>query len=336
MNNTISAAKLVAPISSYPDAEKLIEVGADELYCGAMFNDWVRKYSDSDLISRRQGKSSHIGQVDELSKIVKLTSDSGKTISLALNARYSKRQMPIVLDILRLWEDIGGRSVIVNDIGVILALKDYGSALRIHLSTLAGIFNFSSVEFFVKLGIKRFILPRDLLVEEIRSIIKTHEDIEYETLVMNQKCQYIDGMCGFYHGVMLPEDKPAEFDYHYVPDNDLPITYSHDPEYEGHGCRLNWQCDGNRVRNIECNDFAAPHCAACMLASLFRAGVRHFKVAGRGYPLDKILRCVKFLRLCIGIWSDHSVSKEAAEYICKQYERTFDAQCNSSLCYYKT
>ena len=59
----------MAPVCSPEEAEEIISAGADELYCGAMFDEWVRAFGESDLISRRQGRRANVRDPGQLERL---------------------------------------------------------------------------------------------------------------------------------------------------------------------------------------------------------------------------------------------------------------------------
>lgn len=71
-----------------------------------------------------------------------------------------------------------------------------------------------------------------------------------------------------------------------------------------------------------------PFCAACMTDFFISHGIRHFKIAGRGYPNDMIIRAITFLRRTV----------ESKPYspvkIRSDYRQLFGIDCGSEKCYY--
>jgi len=336
MMTPASSPKIIAPVTSLEEAQRAFDAGADECYCGAMFDDWVAEVGDSDILSRRQGRPAHVRTPEELASIAGLANEKGKDIALTLNARYTSVLEKPVLRLADRWEKMGGQAVMVTDLGILLALQRRRSALNRHLSLLAGTFNSASVRFFAGLGVSRVVLPRDLTLEEMRFVTQGFPDMEYEVLVMFQKCEFIDGLCGFYHGVKLPHDVPAEFDYH-VPKNSMndPVVWSHDPDYQGHGCLIPWETDAGPVRHCRQDDLAAPSCAACALPVLSKMGVKYFKIAGRAYPSELMVRTIRFLRRSLEMADSHSKEAHCRRNIRQLYRRTFGRECSRSNCYYE-
>lgn len=328
------APRIVAPVCSVREAEQLMAAGADEFYCGAMLDEWVGVFGDADLLTRRQGRLSHFESRKELGTLLRLCADAGRPVALTLNARYSRVTEPTALALAEMWEQTGGEAVIVTDLGILLALRNRHPRLKLRLSLLAGAFNSASVAFFARLGISRAILPRDLTVKEIGDLIARFSRMEYEALVLNQKCQFIDGFCGFYHATRLPGDVPAAFNYEVPPDSAIPVVRSHDPDYEGHGCEIAWHTKFGPVRHVRHDDYHAPHCAACWLGGLWQAGVRYFKIAGRAYPTEILTRSVRFLREAIDISSAGDDSERTSDSVQRLYAQTFGEPCDPSRCYH--
>ncbi len=322
-------AKIIAPVCSPAQAREVIDAGADEIYCGAMPASWAQRFGDGDLLSRRQGRQAHAGNLRQLAQIAETAMSAGVPAALTLNSRYTAGQIGPVLELAQAWEDAGGTAVLVCDIGVLLSLAERGSKLQRHLSVMACASNSDSVAFFAGLEVSRVVVPRDLSLGEFRTLVQESPPVEFEALAIYQKCQFMDGMCFFHHGVRIPRDVPAEFDYQTVAGLRLPVVWSHDPAYEGHGCRLNYRSGAGEVRHAPQEDYSAPHCAACQLHALRRFGVNFFKIAGRAFPVAMITRAVRFLRNAL------SLEEADPDEIRGLYLRVFGRECGEGKCYYR-
>jgi collagenase-like PrtC family protease len=321
------APSFVAPVSSPEEARRAIAAGASELYCGVLTGEWVKRFGDGETISRRQGRLAHVRGMDELAEIARLGAHAGCTVALTLNSRQASIGDPEELRLAGLWEEMGGTAVMVADLGLLLALRERNSRLKRHLSVLAGVFNSRSAEFFAELGVARIVLPRELTIAEMRELAAGAPALQYEALVIYQKCRFIDGMCGFHHGARLPSDVPAAFEYSAVAGESMPVVWSCDPDYEGHACQLGWTTGHGLIMPSTGDDTAAPWCAACHLEALQEAGVHFFKLAGRGYPVELIESAIGFLRRAGNRQGD------TAE-IRRLYAETFGSRCEGSRCYY--
>jgi putative protease len=315
--------RIVAPVSSVDEAEQALRTGADELYCGALPDDWARDFGDDDLMTRRQGRAAHLTTEGQLREVAQLARAARRPIALTLNGRYTRDQMSRVLQLARLWEGVGGMAIIVADPVLVQALARDTPGVALHVSTLAGVFNPEAARLFADLGASRIILPRDLTITEMEALVAHGPPLEYEALALFQRCELIDGLCGFRHAVRLPNEAVA-CEFAYQRSSSGVIATSLDPEYEGHGCMLAYESDAGLVRHLDHADVTRPRCAACHMDRLSAAGVRYFKIAGRGIPSTWILRGVGFLR------EVRSGSSDAPD----AYAHTWGTPCRRERCYY--
>jgi collagenase-like PrtC family protease len=331
----MTAPVLMAPVASPQEALSALEAGAGGIYCGVMPDDWVAAYGDLDLLTRRQGRTSHLRDAGEMAEVAGLARQFCKEAVLVLNGRYSDAQTDRVLELARLWDGFGGTGVMLADPGLLMALAEQPLSLAFHLSLLAGTFNSTTARFFAGLGVSRIVLPRDLTLHEIRDLTTDYPDIEYEILTMYQKCTFIDGFCGFYHGVSYPSDLPALFDYGPSVDETPPSVGSLDPSYEGHGCTIPWKTGQGLVRWPVVDDARGPSCAACELGAFYAMGLRHFKIAGRGFPPGEIVKAIAFLNQALNIGAALPDTETARNAIREQYARIFGVSCRAQNCYFQ-
>ena len=327
--------RIVAPACSLKEAQSLLKAGAHELYCGFLPPSWRLDYGEAETISRRQGRAAHVEDFEELRAIARHCAAAGNVCALALNMRYSPEQHPRVVELAVLWEQAGGQAVVVSDLALLLELEERQSGLQRHLSLLTGVFNADSCRFFADLDVSRVVLPRSMSLHEISLIHAANPTVELETLALYQQCPLIDGFCGFYHGVHLPENVPCDCEYTRTSDTEQPVVWSSDPSYEGHGCHIQWKtAQGTVVLNRQ-NDFEAPACAACQLPSLSAAGVSFLKLAGRGYPTEMLIQGVRFLVEAIELLKDDVLDEVHGSRTRALYERNFATSCHGGNCYFR-
>jgi len=283
------------------EIEPVLAAGANEVYFGIMTREWVDQYGNGDFVSRRQSEMAHFSTCDELSEIAYLANGRHCTATLVLNSRYSRRQLPRIFEILEQWENRGGHSVMVSDIEVLLWLNERRSKLKRQLSVMAGTFNSRSAAFFSQFGVSRIVLPREMSISEMnRIVVNTGKSMEFEAIVMFQKCQYIDSFCNFYH---LCNEK--------------------------HGCQMEFSCGESKITHVDNNDLSTPFCAACSLGKLSDAGIHHFKIAGRGYPAGLIINAIRFTRQIL------VERTKSSACIKKIYKSLFGNNCHPKNCYYQ-
>lgn len=313
-------ARIVAPLSSLDELEPLAGAGAEEIYCGVLPPSWIAEYGQSDTLTRRQGTVANIAWIAELLEVARTAKRIGIRSALALNVRYSRDQRADVAGLAEEWARAGGDAVIVSDLALLLALNERGVPGARHLSILADTANHRAVAFFRRLGVSRVVFPRWLTVEAMRSAARHDPECEYGAIVLNDRCQFIDGLCGFYHGTAYPAGTATNFHYSAAAE-----ILCHDPAYAGHGCQLPFCTAAGDAAVLPLrDDVRRPACAACALPSLLDAGVHHLKIAGRGLPTALKLRAVRFVRAAL-----------AAADVRALYRQTFGSACaDGTSCYY--
>jgi collagenase-like PrtC family protease len=296
--------RYAAPVNSADEVEKLYEAGADELYCGFFDVEWQKSYGRHDSISRRQGEANY-ASFDELAKTVSEASKLHMPVYLAVNSRYTRLQYDSVLELIRKWQAVGGNGIIIRDIGLLDRLNGIktGSGLKLIVSLLFPVFNRFAVGLLKDYGVSRIVLPRSLSVSEMKLICSESKDIEFEAMVMGDKCRMIDGFCRSIHADSSRKTF-SEIDY-------------------SEGCvHL-------------CTQYARSQedpCAACLISEIENAGVSVGKIGGRGLPLEKRIEWLRFLK------DSQRLSDEDKK---KSYLNTFSHNCicyyensNDCICYY--
>jgi putative protease len=326
----LARIRIAAPVSSVADADAVLAAGADELYCGWLPEEWIARFGQGDVLTRRQSRHAHAGTGGEMAGILGLARRANVPVALVLNGRYTRAQIAPIRRILDAWQNLGGRRVIVADLGLLMTLRRHYPLQSPHLSLLAGVFNGAAAAFFAGLGAQRIVLPRDLSLAEIRATVAGAPNLEYEAVALHQKCPFMDGMCRFRHDTHLPRGVPAAFRYAASP----PRVGLEDPDYEGHGCQLAYWSARGPVRLPACGTPDAPPCAACVIAALRACGVTRLKIAARGYPADAVVRGVRFLKRVAAVSASAGPASAARRRIRRVYRATFGVPCDRTRCYY--
>ena len=291
--------KLAAPVNASCEVEELFRAGADELYCGFFDEKWQASYGRHDSMNRRQGEA-NFSSWEDLKNTVSKAKSLGVPVYLTVNSRYSGSQYPAILSLIDRWRSIGGSGIIVRDIGLLYRLKkaNAGKNLKITASLLIPAFNHYAVEMLREYGVSRVVFPRCLSIGEMKAVCSKNGDMEFEAMIMGDKCRMIDGFCRSIHAEnYLSGCNKACFSQ---------IDYSK-------GCvHL-------------CMQYGAPQedpCAVCSLPDLEAAGVSIGKTGGRGTPLYKRVEWLAFIKRS----RELSASKKK-----ELYQSTFSHSCS---CYY--
>ena len=342
--------KIVTPISSVSELDMLLHNGADELYCGLRTPEWEKIFKQNLWMNRRNPNQANICSWEELGKITTAAHKNCVRVSITLNASfYPKKGMNYILNLgEKLVKEIGVDTLIVSDLNLLIALSKEKLPVRIHLSSLGSCFNSHSIDFYRSLGVNRIILPRQLTIPEIRSIVTRDTDnanndngktasaktdkMEFEVFALNDGCYYEEGFCQTSHtlGAFCLTDWTLE------PVGPLKETHSFSKKLDTrmadykeylwyqNNCGSSFQKDG----------LPNGPCSLCWFRHFLDWGVTAVKIVGREGSFHRkmgSLQLVKAVR-------DKTLNHKERDRI-KAYARDLRGTpeyCNSgSMCYFK-
>ena len=111
----------------------------------------------------------------------------GRKVYLTLNVLTKESEFFETLEFARSLYDEGLDGVIVQDLGVVAALREKCPGLEIHASTQMSVTGPESVRFLKEMGVKRVVPARELSLEEIRTI-KREEPVDIECFIHGAMC----------------------------------------------------------------------------------------------------------------------------------------------------
>ncbi len=329
--------QIVSPVCTIDELKNAVDIGADEIYCGIIPPLIGEQYGYDDIISRRQGHIANITTPSDIKSIVAEAARKRIPIALTLNCYYSKSILPDIIRIADFWAESGGTAILLSDIALLKALTLKGLPLKYHLSIMAGAFNTATIDFYAELGVHRVVLPRELSVSEIALITSSHPTLEFEALVLHDRCPFIDGLCGFYHGTAFINGAATSERWTESIQNEERCIFSSNLSYTGHGCDI--LLDSADTQHVQYHERAfqqnPPACAACQLSKLVDAGIGFLKIAGRGLPAPDKALSLRFIKSAINIWQSEVDNLIAETRIKHLYKLTFNKLCNDDQCYYQ-
>jgi putative protease len=89
----------------------------------------------------------------------------------------------------------GVSALIIQDLGLALALKRLGPPLKLHASTQAAVHNPGGVAALKAMGFSRVVLAREMTMAEIGQVIRADPLTEYEVFVHGALCYAVSGNC---------------------------------------------------------------------------------------------------------------------------------------------
>ncbi len=174
--------ELLAPAGNMEKLKTAFYYGADACYfAGKKYG--LRAFSDN-------------FEDEELAKSIEYAHKLHKKAYITLNILAHNEDFEGMKAYIEYLDKIGADAVIVSDVGIIELVRQIAPNLDIHVSTQANITNKYAAQFFVKMGVKRLILARELSFEEIKEIREAiPKDIEIETFVHGAMCISYSGRC---------------------------------------------------------------------------------------------------------------------------------------------
>ncbi|MDQ1280289.1 MAG: family peptidase [Thermoproteota archaeon] len=278
--------KLLSPIRSYEGAVRVVNAGADELYCGVI----VPEMRDFVLY---RGPKTDIPTYNELGQVVRYAHDHHVSVGVTVNNPFMTEKMEVPLrKHIRACVEQGVDAFIVGDIGVLSIVKDIAPNIKTWASTYLASTNFETVDFLSELGFNRVILERQLTINEITEIAHKSK-IEIEVFIHGAGCSNINGKCYLFH-----------FDYPPLAQARNRIRGLHSP------CMLPFKvCDASDEKILDDLPVmdAFTGCSICKLPELVRAGVSNFKIVGRDdWPIVQENTTRMYRELIDLIMSDHT------------------------------
>ena len=172
--------ELLSPAGSPEAVIAAVQNGADAVYLGlGGFN------------ARRGAKNF---TDEEFEKAVRYCHVRGCKVHVALNTLVDDRELESALTTAKLASDVGADALIVQDLGLVKAIRHSLPDIPIHASTQMSIHNLAGVEAAAELGATRAVLARELSFEQIKFITK-NASIETEIFVHGALCFCHSGQC---------------------------------------------------------------------------------------------------------------------------------------------
>ena len=247
--------RINVPLKRSRDVEALVSAGADAFY-GGLLDQGVT------ALNARPNPFSNFTEVADLQRAIQNCHENGATFHLTLNARVlTEADESRFLDQVRIAKDSGVDGVILANHNALLSVKEFAPDMSLAASVNFGVLNELAARQLARFGISRIILPRHLTPKEIDAIAKSCPDIEFEALILNEKCGYYDAYCGFH------QDKI---------------------------CGLSWNDQGcSAIGASRVNTFKNNACGACFLPT-FADSIGLIKVVGRRRSLESLVNGVSF------------------------------------------
>jgi len=174
--------ELLAPAGSPEAVTAAVQNGADAIYMGyGNFN------------ARRNAKNF---SAEEFAAAISYCHLRGVKVYLTLNTLLTDRELPEGARLAAEVSTMGADAVLVQDLGVLRAIRQTAPDLAVHASTQMTLHNLEGVRIAADLGMTRAVLSRELTRDQI-AFICAHSPIEIETFAHGALCMCYSGQCFF-------------------------------------------------------------------------------------------------------------------------------------------
>ena len=172
--------ELLSPAGSPEAVIAAVQNGADAVYLGM-----------GDFNARRGAKNF---TDEEFEKAMTYCRVRGCKVYVTLNTLVNDREMGAAVDAARLASACGADGIIIQDMGLISAIRRALPDIPLHASTQMSIHNLAGVQAAAEMGLTRAVLARELSLEEIKYITR-NAPIETEIFVHGALCFCHSGQC---------------------------------------------------------------------------------------------------------------------------------------------
>lgn len=174
--------ELLAPAGDLEKLRAAVDYGADAVYFGG------------ELYSLRAGAGNF--SYEEMKEGIAYAHAHNVRCYLTINIFAHNADIEPLEDYLNKIKKLEIDAFIVSDPGIIYMIKEIMPDAEIHLSTQANMTNYKTAEFWMKQGVKRIVLARELTFDEIHQLReKLPPEMEFEAFVQGAMCISYSGRC---------------------------------------------------------------------------------------------------------------------------------------------
>ena len=187
-------------VNNINQLEVLKKFDIKKIFCGYIDDFASSRWHEDFLVLNRRGKGSSLCGKEDFQKFAVEAKKQGIDVYVTFNGLYSPEQYDWIVEAINFVSSfMSVKGIIVNDIGLLLRLKQINYNKHIVISTGGTTFNSSTVSFYKQFGTNNIILDRQLKIEEIISILENHKDVHFEIFLLFANCTFVDGYCSLLH-----------------------------------------------------------------------------------------------------------------------------------------
>jgi putative protease len=180
----LGKTELLAPAGGLDAAFAAFHFGADAVYLG------LKKFS-----ARAEAENFTLEELDEVTAYAHSLTPR-RQVFVTVNTLIRQDELAELIDALAAIEEIGVDAVIVQDLGVYRAIRQFFPKLALHGSTQMAVHNRAGAAMLAALGFQRVVLARELTFEEVNQITGS-AGVETEVFIHGALCYAYSGLCLF-------------------------------------------------------------------------------------------------------------------------------------------
>ncbi len=312
--------KILVPLNNLEHIDDYIKAGAQEFYMGFYDEKWQEEFGEFGDLNRMSGlkEISNPYNLKEVIEIIKMLKQKGVESYVTFNAgMYSSEQLRYMGEYFNALKQADVDGVIISTMEQTMLANEIGVPAII--STIAGVYNSDIARFYAKNGAKRIILPRDVSMEEIKTIKEELPNMEYEIFMMRNGCTFSDSNCLGLHRKekcsICSSIKRAKRE----------IVSTKNDFKTMHEAELNDM--------VYTNEFHNEACGLCAIYDFIKLGITAGKIVGRSDEWQYICRDIGNIRENIDIAKECNSREEFLEKMVFPGDRV--VRCKMGLsCYY--
>jgi putative protease len=288
-NNQVDI-ELLSPAGGFESLMAAVQGGADSVYFGV-----------GELNMR--STSSKNFRISELPEIRKISQDHGLKTYVTLNTVMYDEDLSKIPEILDAIKENSIDAVIASDFAVIQNAHQLG--IPVHISTQSNISNIESVRFFSKFA-DVMVLARELSIEQVKKICRIVDDepitgpsgrpVRIEAFAHGALCMAVSGKC--YLSLHEKNKSANRGECMQLCRRAYTVTEKED----------NYQLEIDNEYIMSPKDLST----ITFIDQLLDAGIKLFKIEGRGRPPEYVKTTTKCYRAAIEAWKMGEFTKEKA------------------------
>ncbi|MFA4833349.1 MAG: U32 family peptidase C-terminal domain-containing protein [Patescibacteria group bacterium] len=295
-NNTKIKPELIAPAGNLEKMKTAFAFGADAVYLGIPDFSLRVRVNDFTLAG--------------IAKAVEYAHGVRKKVYATVNIFAHNKHLKKLPGHIRELRKIGVDGLFISDPAVLFEVKRIWPKAKIILSTQANCTNWQAAKFWLKEGVKRIILSRELSLEEIKEIKKRVPKLELECFIHGALCTAYSGRCFL---SKYFNDRNAN-----LGDCSQPCRWNYFISAENHETlELVEEKHGSYLLNSK------DLCLVKKVPELIKAGISAFKIEGRAKSVYYLANVVGAYRKAIDLTSGKikgGILKKELNFLYKELE----------------